>query len=452
MYKNESADVRGGNLETPAAPTSGVVVPFERTTSSVGPRSASSNPNHRNSGGFLDVRAALRTVSRTLRGYDANVYAELAAMAGSTGEAFPRLTTLAECTGIGDRLVRLSLRRLEARGLISSRVLGVGEQLPGGGRVFGHPLRVFRVHAKADPQIRNGSRDPGSPDPSRIPRSSNPADLQIRNNRISRSAAPYEDPKGRIFPTTTIDKTAVVDASGDPSAPGAPPPPEPTPPGIEREDASSSSSQVAPVGAPVTFASSQPASETRLASAALERAMCTGSRAHCTDVADGGHKEGRASGDPASSSRSVARSVLERWAELVAPRGVVVAPLHTTRRLNAIADRLRDGFAADELVELVAHAVGNTWHLQNPTRLEARFLFRTSEDVATELSKARTRRRSAGAKRAEKTSGGSPAGGACSGVQRPKSEPPVSREQMVTGAAAFASFEPGAPRPSGGAK
>lgn len=136
--------------------------------------------------------------------------------------------------------------------------------------------------------------------------------------------------------------------------------------------------------------------------------------------------------------RRVARRVLERHAELVASIGFPVKGAVCTKTLlDLVEARLRDGFGETELVALAAYAVTSEWHLQKHTRLEARFLFRSAAEVAAVGRDAALAAQKRAAKRSGKARRGIPGGSPGTDAQGTESEPPISREQMVTGAAAL---------------
>jgi hypothetical protein len=407
---------------SPAPSKLGTVIHLEpgSTARSVGPCLASSKPKPVENRG-LDTRSALQAISAArLRSVDTRVYAQLAAMAASKGEAWPRTVTLAHLTGINERLVRRALRELEARGYITSRIVDVGGELPSGKRVVGsHPLRVYRISPIRITQS----------DPDRIGRSG--------SIRIARSASPYEDPIPRNI---CDDEDVSLNSQGSYERGG------------ETKDDASGSSHAGPDGPAVMFTpsssaeaiASSPAPDSQIVVATGDADAPSGERDDAGDASREALNEGGAPrGAPRDERdrRRAARRVLERHAELVAAIGFPVkGAVCTKTTLDIVEARMRDGFGETELIALAAYAVTSQWHLQKHTRLEARFLFRSAAEVAAVGRDAALAAQKGAAKRAGGPRRGTVGGGGAPDAPRLDPEPPSTREQMVTGAAALAAI------------
>jgi hypothetical protein len=418
MNKTERAP-GGCSLTTPAPSTLGSVIQFPAgpTDRSVGPRVASSKAKPLEYRG-LDTRSALQAISGAkLRSVDARVYAQLAAMAATKGEAWPRVVTLAAMIGVNERLVRRALRELEARGYITSRIVDVGGELPSGKRVVGnHPLRVYRV------------------DPIRIRRSDPDRIVGSGSNRINGSGSPYED----LDPGNYCDDEDVgLSSKGSHERDGE-----------TKDDASSASSHAGPDGPAVMFtpsstasaSASSPAPDSEIVIAAVGADAPDGERMDERQASREALNEGGAPrGAPCDKRdrRRAARRVLERHAELVASIGLpIMGAVCTKTLLDVVEARMRDGFGEAELVALAAYAITSPWHLQKHTRLEARFLFRSAAEVAAVGRDAAMAAQKGVAKLAAKGRRGVPGGGGGAAVQAADPEPVCTREQMVTGTAA----------------
>jgi hypothetical protein len=436
-HKTERA--MGAANSAPPSPSSlGAVIQFPAgpTDRSVGPRVASSKAKPLESRG-LDTRSALHAISRArLPSAETRVLAFVASLAAKHGEAWPRVPTIAEAIGMHERNVRRALRALETRGFLAARLVDSGGALPNGQRVFGQPIRVFRV-------ISTGmlGRAVG-PDPGRI--------AQPDPGRAVAPGTPYDliDPHEIHCDDDDIDP---CDRSGarEVLAPGGSAPPlSPPPPEDERADArcrsraadaavlvtTSASSADASASSPAPDSQIVVASGEAGAAGARDRERMDERRASREALNEGGGAP-PASSDPRDRRRA-ARRVLERHAELVAAIGLEVKGAVCTRSLlDLVESRLGDGFAEADLVALAAYAVTSEWHLQKPTRTSARFLFRSAEEVGAVLLDAAAAARKGGAKRAGGRGRGAVGTPGGTDVQRADPEPASTREQMVTGAA-----------------
>ncbi|HTK34565.1 MAG TPA: helix-turn-helix domain-containing protein [Caulobacteraceae bacterium] len=87
-----------------------------------------------------------------------NVLRELADFADADGKAWPKVTTLAEVTGLKERAVQQALRRLEAAG----HIIRTGQMAP-----FNRNIPVYRLPLEQGPETQKGAADApfeGAPD------------------------------------------------------------------------------------------------------------------------------------------------------------------------------------------------------------------------------------------------------------------------------------------------
>lgn len=389
MTENKSA---GAVAAAPASHSIARVIPLIQGHESVRRTAARSNENTSNSG-HLDTRSAVDALSRErLSAVEFSVALRLVALSSRHGEAWPRATSIASAIGRSLRNVHQAIAALHARELVTSRVVDVGGELPNGQRVHGRPVRVYRVQTSAPATVIGGSHSDRT-----IIRNS---DREITQTVIGGSS-PLNDLDLEVNDPQQQDlgESAVGTRPAASPPPGGlrPPAHSPAHPPGREDDASSTSSHAAPVGAALLSASMRearggepdaPASTTKLRAAAERDGEPIESREHERAQRDGA---ARALGDEPRTHtelRAAARTVVARWRDLV-PESLVGPAIFTGPRLDAVVARLGDGYRVDELVELVEHAAASEWHREHPPRLAVRFLFRSTDRVAELLAVAR---------------------------------------------------------------